>query len=347
MHTLPAINLMKNTASTLFHLSPSQSYSHSFTFIRMLAVHLRNVVRSSTSGKAGENQEAFRAVYNWQYVHCIDYWTIVLGGACSPEAQKAAAGQESPLKPLIYPLVQIALGVVRLVCHDRHASKLIPSLLPSSRYFPLRFHILRSLIRLISKTETYVPLSPFLLEILDSNEFRRSNPKKTTLKPLDLEYIIRAPAAYQKTRVFQEALGEELIFLLAEYHSTISLNIAFPEVSLPVIMTIKRHLKKGTAGSPKVSNGLKGLVERLEETRKYVETKRRNVSFAPKDLGEVRRFLEKEKIESTPIGAWIRLQRKVRYQKRKEVEKALREERDSEGEEEEEDVEAESEEESE
>jgi nucleolar complex protein 2 len=104
---------MKNTASELYLLAQSTSYQHAFTFIRMLAVHLRTVVRSSTSGKGGDNQEAFRAVYNWQYVHALDFWSKVLSGACGIEAQKERAGLESPLRPLIYPLTQIALGVVR------------------------------------------------------------------------------------------------------------------------------------------------------------------------------------------------------------------------------------------
>ena len=106
---------MKNTASELYLLAPTQGYQHAFTFIRMLAVHLRSVVRSSTSGKGGENQEAFRAVYNWQFVHALDFWSRVLGGACSLEMQREKAGLESVLKPLIYPLTQVALGVVRSV----------------------------------------------------------------------------------------------------------------------------------------------------------------------------------------------------------------------------------------
>ena len=112
-HTLPTLNLMKNTAAEQYLLAQPQAYQHAFTFIRMLAVHLRTVVRSSTSGKGGENQEAFRAVYNWQYVHAVDFWCKVLAGACGTEAQREKAGLESPLKPLIYPLSQIALGVVR------------------------------------------------------------------------------------------------------------------------------------------------------------------------------------------------------------------------------------------
>ena len=200
-------------------------------------------------------------------------------------------------------------------------------LLPSSRYFPLRFHILHSLIRLISRTAVYIPLSPFLLEILDSTEFRRSNPKKSTLRPLDFEYIIRAPAAYCKTRVFQESLGDELVYLLGEYHAMVSTHIAFPEMVLPIIITIKRHFRKGTAGSAKVQAGLKTLVEKLELTKTWIEGKRRNISFSPRDRGEVARFCEGVGVEQSPVGAWMRLQRKVRESKRREVERALREER--------------------
>lgn len=311
VHTLPSINLMKNTAAELYQLDPQLAYQHAFTFIRMLAVHLRTVVRSATSGKGGEDGQAFRSVYNWAFVHSIDFWSQVLAGAAGTEAQAARGGLESPLKPLIYPLVQIALGAVRL--------------LPSSRYFPLRFHIIASLIRLVAQTETYIPLAPFLLEILDSSEFRRSNPKKATLKPLDLAYVIRAPAAYPKTRVYQEVLGEELVWLLADFHAQLSNHISYPELVLPVIVSVKRHIKRGTAGSPKVANQLKTLVDKLEANRTFIEGKRRNVGFAPRDRAEVARFKEGIKAETTPLGTWVKVQRKVRAQRRKGIEKALRE----------------------
>ncbi|BEI82314.1 hypothetical protein CcaverHIS002_0301820 [Cutaneotrichosporon cavernicola] len=314
VHTLPSLNLMKNSASELYQLEPALSYQHAFTFIRMLAVHLRNVVRSSTAGKAGEDGAAFRAVYNWAFVHAIDFWSQVLSGAAGTETQAARGGLESPLKPLIYPLVQVALGVVRL--------------LPSSRYFPLRFHILSSLIRLVSLTGTYIPLAPFLLEILDSAEFRKANPKKATLKPLDMAYVIRAPAAYPKTRVYQEGLGEELVWLLSEYHATLATDVAFPEIALPVVLSIRRHVKRGSAGSPKVSTQLKALADKIDANRAWVESKRRNVGFAPRDRSELARFCQDVKPETTPLGGWVRIQRKARETKRREVEKAMREERD-------------------
>jgi nucleolar complex protein 2 len=48
-------------------------------------------------------------VYNWQYVHSIDFWSLVLARAC----ESSPSGTENELKPLIYPLVQVALGAIK------------------------------------------------------------------------------------------------------------------------------------------------------------------------------------------------------------------------------------------
>ncbi|RUS24660.1 Noc2p family-domain-containing protein, partial [Jimgerdemannia flammicorona] len=57
--------------------------------------------------------ESYKAVYNWQFVHCLDFWTNVLAVYCDPSHNLGAG--ESPMQPLVYPLVQVALGVVRTV----------------------------------------------------------------------------------------------------------------------------------------------------------------------------------------------------------------------------------------
>jgi nucleolar complex protein 2 len=44
------------------------------------------------------------------------------------------------------------------------------------------------------------------------------------------------------------------------------------------------------------------------------------VNFAPNEREEVAAFLEDAKVEDTPIGGWMRLQRKVRDQRRQEIE---------------------------
>lgn len=199
------------------------------------------------------------------------------------------------------------------------------SLVPTSRYFPLRFHIMHSLLRLIARTGTYIPLAPFCIDILESSEFKRARPKQSTLKPLDIEYYIRAPASYPKTRVYQETIAEEMVYVLGQFFALESKSIAFPEMTIPVVATLKRYLKKH--GKGKVGSQIKSLVDKIEATRSWVEKRRTTVSFAPNDRQEVARFLEDVSIDATPIGGWMRLQTKVRDQKREQVERALREER--------------------
>jgi len=53
-------------------------------------------------------------VYNWQFVHSIDFWCLILAKACSKEAE-LQAGKVSEMKLLIYPLVQVALGAIKSV----------------------------------------------------------------------------------------------------------------------------------------------------------------------------------------------------------------------------------------
>lgn len=65
------------------------------------------------------NQDAFKSVYNWQFVHAVDFWSLVLSASCDKD--HVAQYGESPLNQLLYPLIQVALGAIRFV------SPLLPS----------------------------------------------------------------------------------------------------------------------------------------------------------------------------------------------------------------------------
>jgi len=79
----------------------------------------------SIFGKALQTTQRspYKTVYNWQYVHSLDFWSCVLSEHCSP-IKEAGSGRESQLRPLIYPAVQVTLGAMRLI--------------PTATYFPLR-----------------------------------------------------------------------------------------------------------------------------------------------------------------------------------------------------------------
>ncbi|CAO1614666.1 unnamed protein product [Parajaminaea phylloscopi] len=296
LHTLPSINLMKNSASELYALDSAASYQQAFSFIRQLAIHLRNALKTRSA-------ESFQSVYNWQYIHCVDFWSIVLSTACDQERKDRGANE---LQQLIYPLTQVASGAMRLI--------------PTSRYFPLRMHLLRSLLRLMQRTGVFIPLASTLLEMLSAPEFTRKA-KGSTLKPLDFTTTLRAPAAYVRTRVYADQLAEEVTHLLLEFVATQSRSIALPELVLPLTAQLKRTLKHTT--SPKLSAAAKQLLSKMDSTVKLVESKRRGVEFAPNDTRAVHNFLSRESGEyanETPLEGAFRLAKKVRDQKRKIVE---------------------------
>src|SRR5258706_12290688 len=172
------------------------------------------------------------------------------------------------------------------------------------RYFPLHLHITRSLLALTQHTQTYIPLAPHLLAILTSAT-SVSKPKSSTLKPMDLEYTIRAQTQYLKTRIYVEVLVEETCYLLAEWGAVSQSSVAFPEIVTPILVALKRNIKESKAakgGAAKGISGIKTLVERLDEGAKGVKERRAKVTFAPADRSEVDRWERSVKVTERPVG---------------------------------------------
>ncbi|KAH7319140.1 Noc2p family-domain-containing protein [Rhexocercosporidium sp. MPI-PUGE-AT-0058] len=308
VHTIQGINLMKNSAAELWGIDPGVGYATGFTFIRQLAIHLRNSITNN-------QQESYKTVYNWQYVHSLDFWSCVLSEHCSP-VKEAENGKESDLRPLIYPTVQVTLGAMRLI--------------PTSTYFPLRFHLMRSLLRLSRATGTYIPLASALLEVLNSNEMKKPA-KPSTLKGLDFASNYKAQKSYLRTRVYQDGVGEQVAELLSEFFVLWSTSIAFPELALPVIVMLKRWLKdagnKSTGNKNiKVNSVFILLMQKIEANAKFIEQHRAKVEFAPNNRAGVDNFLKGFDWEKTPLGAFVYGQRKQREEKAKLLEEGRREE---------------------
>ncbi|KAI1098184.1 Noc2p family protein [Jackrogersella minutella] len=307
VNTVQGINLMKNSAAELWGLDQNIGYTTAFAFIRQLAIHLRNSI-------VHNQNDSYRTIYNWQYIHSLDFWSCVLAEHCSP-LKEAEAGKESQLKLLIYPFVQVTLGAMRLI--------------PTATYFPLRFHMIRSLIRISRSTGTYIPLASALLEVLNSAEMRKS-PKQSTIKPLDFHIAYKAPKSYLRTRIYQDGVGEQVVELFSEYFVLWSTNIAFPEFALPVVIMVKRWLKQsrkkiGGNNNNKVRAGLVLLVQKLEANAKFIEGKRAKVDFSPRDRSQVDAFLKDFDWEKTPVGAYVVAQRKAGAEKAKMLEQARKE----------------------
>ncbi|EPS35089.1 hypothetical protein H072_11607 [Dactylellina haptotyla CBS 200.50] len=307
-HTLPSINLMKNGGIDLFGVNEEVSYMLGFGYIRQLAVHLRNSITNNS-------KESYKQVYNWQYVHSLDFWSRVLATHCDGLKQ-AEKGKQSPLHPLIYPLVQVTLGAARLI--------------PTAQYFPLRLHLIRSLIRLSRHTGVYIPLASIILEMLSSNEMKKA-PKASTLKPLDFATIIRVPKSYLRSRTLQDGVGDQIVEVLSEFFVLWATSVAFPELIVPPVVVVRKYLKKASAAgtgnkNARFNNALAGLVTRLESNAKWIEEKRRDVSFGPGRMDEVMGFSKELEWEKSPLGVYVVTQRNVREERRKLLEEAKKEE---------------------
>jgi nucleolar complex protein 2 len=108
----------------------------------MQAVLLRNALTMKSA-------EAYREVYCWKAINCLEVWGHVLASHSSKE-----------LQPLVYPVVQLLLGAARLV--------------PSARWFPIRLRLTRALIALAAATGVYVPVAAVLLEVLSWPGFAKA-----------------------------------------------------------------------------------------------------------------------------------------------------------------------------
>ncbi|KAK9474148.1 Noc2p family-domain-containing protein [Dipodascopsis tothii] len=308
IRTMPLINLTKNTAAMLYGIDFKTSYQTAFDAIRQLAVHLRNSVVHKT-------KDSYKAVYNWQYIHSLDFWRRVLSLHCDIE-KEALRKKDSPLRPLIYPLVQVMLGTMRLI--------------PAAQYFPLRFLLIRSLIDLSRDTGVYIPLVPAITEILSSTTVTKVG-KATSLKAFDFDHNIRASAGYLGTRVYQDGVGQQVVECLGEFFGLYAKSVALPELVVPAVLTLKRFARR-SKNAPKPAKDPKArgkkerenykfnkmlleAVDKLEANAKYIQEKRKGVDFTPQDTRQVNAFLKDVPWEQTPLGQYLGVQREIREEK--------------------------------
>ncbi|KAI8050474.1 Noc2p family-domain-containing protein [Syncephalis plumigaleata] len=286
IHTLPVIQIMIQCIVDLMGIHLDTSYQHAFLYIRQLAIHLRNAVSAKT-------KEAYRSVYNWQFIHCLRLWSQVLSTYCNERF--CASHGSSPLQPIIYPFVQVALGASRLI--------------PTAQYFPLRLHCVDMLTQL-----------GLIFEMLESTEMRRK-PNPSTLKPLDLSVLIKAPKEYLHTRVYQEVLMERACEYLFDYYEGHALSIAFPELAIPATVQLRRMNKR--IQSVKLIKQSQSLVEKLEQQSRYIEDKRSSIDYSPSQISKAHTFLAGTPIHSTPLGAHVASMRKIKEQ-RQQILQAVR-----------------------
>ena len=313
VHTMDSLNFAKNSAAELFGIDELLAYSIGFEFVRQLAVHLRNTISSTSNVSESLGKDAYKQIYNWQFCHSLDFWSRVLAKQCNPEKELVLHKlHESPLRPLIYPLVQVTLGAIRLI--------------PTAQFFPLRFYLIRSLIRLSQGSGVYIPIFPLIFEILTLSAFTRP-PKNALLPAVDFDHVIKVSQQYLGTRVYQDGLCEQFLELTSEFLVLHCKSIAFPELVTPVVLSLRRFMKK--LKNVKFNKQLQQLVEKLNSNATYITAKRSGVEYGPLNKAEVQAFLKEEAWELTPLGQYVVVHRRSREERARILKEAVQAEEEA------------------
>ncbi|RLN21450.1 hypothetical protein BBJ28_00021440 [Nothophytophthora sp. Chile5] len=275
--TLPHHVLMGNCVVELFGLDLSSSYQHAFVYIRQLAIAVRKTITSP-------GPDSFKGVLNWQFYNQLRVWTAVV---CAYPA-------ENQLRALVYPLSQLLFAVVRL------SSTL--------RFAPLRFHCVKLLQQLALATNSFIPTSPALLEVLQlqpfSSSYKASGGKKggkggatkggsSTKNEVDLELCVKLSKTALESKRVHDQLIVRLFELLQRECDVYKFHVGFPELAMPLQLTLGKFTH--ACAVPKWKAQARGLSDSLKKRADWIRAKRSTLEVCPKDVAQLDDFLRAER----------------------------------------------------
>ncbi|GIX87064.1 nucleolar complex protein 2 homolog [Caerostris extrusa] len=264
--TWPLINFMKRSLSEIYALNPEMAYEHGFIYIRQMSIHLRNAITT-------KKKEAFQTVYNWQYTHCILLWSHLL----------CRLADHEPIKTLFYPLVQTTIGALNLI--------------PTAKYVPLRFHLVKALMYISKSTEIFIPVLPFILDVLKIVDYNRKS--NFSVKPVEFSCALKVTKSQLLEAGFKDSCIAEVCSLLVEYLQSYSNTIGFPELALPAVLQIKSFMKQCKIA--KYNQQLKTVLSKINENSLLISEKRRLVTFSITDNDQVKKWEEDILSAGTPL----------------------------------------------
>jgi len=270
---------MRNCVVELYGLDFLSSYQHAFIFVRQLAIRLKHVQDNTTEHK----------IINWQFFNSVAAWVYIL----------SAYPQQEHLRHLIYPLTMLISGIITL---DK---------VSSTAQLATKFHYIRLLNQLSFTNAVFINAQSYLLEILDHLKFGKKL-KNHPIQKIDLDMDLSASAEAVLTKQYHEACAQRTISLLTDFYSIHAYNIAFPELIIPTVFTLKKIAKK--SGSPVQGTRISSLLEKLYANADCIKEKRSKETFAPHELTKVDRFLLEEQQNSTAFTSLMR--HRTEYKKR-------------------------------
>ncbi|KAK9684024.1 hypothetical protein RND81_10G181300 [Saponaria officinalis] len=211
-------------------------------------------------------EEALKTICSWEFVSCVDIWVKFVH----------ANIKDMDLNAILSTLIQVILGVAKLFT--------------GQRYLPLKVKCIQWLNHL-SSTDIFIPTSSLALDIMEhSNAEEDGKPGKGGV---DFSTALKVPKHWLKSREFQEESVGAAVELLCAHFLQWSHCISFPELATIPIIRLKQFHDKSTVES--LRRTVKRLIDQVEKNVDFVQRKRDDVSFSPKDQASAESFLQIEK----------------------------------------------------
>ncbi|GAB2223186.1 hypothetical protein Droror1_Dr00017324 [Drosera rotundifolia] len=217
-------------------------------------------------GLRTKKEEVLKKICSWECMLCLELWVKFISANIGGNY----------LNGLLYPMIQLINGIVYLF--------------PGARYLPLRVMCIQLLNQLSSASEIFIPVSRLILDILDFNTGKEIGKSE---KIADAPTSLKLPKNMLKSQKFQEECIFAVVELLSTHFDQWSYHISFPELATIPLINLRKFLEKSTVET--LRQMLKRLIDQVEKNVDFIQTKRNEVSFGPRDQGSVDSFLQSEK----------------------------------------------------
>eukprot|EP00210_Caulerpa_lentillifera_P001808 g1738.t1 len=260
--SIGAIYFMGTCVIEIYRLAPQSAYQSAFKFLKDLAMELREAIIL-------KEKDSWKKVLNWRFVNCLELWSRLIGSLMDTE----------DLQQLLYPIAQLLTGTARFQ--------------EQAKFLPMRLRLLSAVNRLSENTRVFIPVASLLLGILSWTELQKKPKISSNKKCPNISLLLQVDDAILKSAVFQAEVMEQTLELLAQHLGQFSHSISFPEMSHWVTFQLKKISK--SVQFPSYKSGIMQLVTAIKESSEQVLSRRKHVTFSPRDREKVLQFENESK----------------------------------------------------
>ncbi|CAM8969639.1 unnamed protein product [Rhodiola kirilowii] len=155
---------------------------------------------------------------------------------------------------------------------------------------------------LSSASRIFIPVASFALDVL---EYASGQAATKHQDGFDVSTTINLPRQWIKSRSFQQECVSSAIELLCAHFTQWSYHISFPELAtIPLIRLRKFNDSTTDVGFKRT---IQRFIDQVEQNVDFVQKRRDDVAFSPKDFQSVDTFLQLEKSSSiTPFSQYYK-----------------------------------------